>query len=263
MDKHQQHPHGQRQCPRPTAWVVVGGWVRMQTVWTWPMVNPVSGSRFRHGVAAGGCRWLMVSLSPWHPRAPTPPPLPAVTSWRRGGGVSRRPRTHIWRAGVGDPPRARRQRCLVCRRLERRWGAVFRLRRALQRDAAARCRAYWAAHRERAADPKAVRERLGLSRKGIETAAKAHIEASGWMRDHMTKALGCTWPTKCGSSRSAPVRRRLGAPARATTDRVVVGFTRIPGRARSHTKATPPGRLPPGRHWTASGRLSAPSVARG
>ncbi|MDT5348649.1 MAG: hypothetical protein QOH91_1936 [Mycobacterium sp.] len=28
------------------------------------------------------------------------------------------------------------------RRLERQWAAVFRLRRALQRDAAARCRAY-------------------------------------------------------------------------------------------------------------------------
>jgi hypothetical protein len=28
-------------------------------------------------------------------------------------------------------------------RLERQWAAVFRLRRALQRDAANRCRAYW------------------------------------------------------------------------------------------------------------------------
>ncbi|MGH3562946.1 MAG: transposase, partial [Mycobacterium sp.] len=77
---------------------------------------------------------------------------------------------------------------VVRQRLERHWGAVFRLRRALQRDAAARCGAYWAAHRERAADPKALRERLELSRKGIEAAAKGHIEASGWMRDHLTKA---------------------------------------------------------------------------
>ena len=51
------------------------------------------------------------------------------------------------------------------RRLQRQWEAVFRLRRALQRDAQNRCRAYWAAHRERDADPKALRERLGLSRK--------------------------------------------------------------------------------------------------
>src|SRR5580693_5667337 len=75
----------------------------------------------------------------------------------------------------------------VRRRLEQQWEAVFRLRRALQRDAAARCRAYWAARHERAADPKALRARLGLSRKGIEAAAKRHIEASGWMRDHLTK----------------------------------------------------------------------------
>ena len=63
-------------------------------------------------------------------------------------------------------------------RLGRQWEAVFRLRRALQRDAADRCRAYWAAHHERRRDPKALRERLGLSRKGIEAAAKSHIEAS-------------------------------------------------------------------------------------
>jgi hypothetical protein len=56
----------------------------------------------------------------------------------------------------------------VRKRLERQWGAVLRLRRAVQRDAAARCRAYRAAHNERRADPKALRERLGLSRKGIE-----------------------------------------------------------------------------------------------
>ncbi len=44
--------------------------------------------------------------------------------------------------------------------------------------------------RERERDPKALRERLGLSPKGIEAAAKGHIEASGWMRDHLTKAVG-------------------------------------------------------------------------
>ena len=58
------------------------------------------------------------------------------------------------------------------RRVERQWGAGFRLRRALQRDAAARCRAYWAARHERGADARALRARLGLSRKGIEAAAK-------------------------------------------------------------------------------------------
>src|SRR6266446_2370541 len=52
------------------------------------------------------------------------------------------------------------------RRVERQWKAVFRLRRALQRDAADRCRAYWPAHHERARDAKALRDRLGLTRKG-------------------------------------------------------------------------------------------------
>lgn len=128
----------------------------------------------------------------------------------------------------------------VRRRLEAQWEAVFRLRRALQRDAAARCRAYWAAHHERTEDPKAVRERLGLSRKGIEAAAKSHIEASGWMRDHLTKAVGLhvadeVWETIDRHLFADKSGRRHGAPR--------VGswwdFTRIPGRARSHTKAQP------------------------
>jgi hypothetical protein len=128
----------------------------------------------------------------------------------------------------------------VRRRLERQWEAVFRLRRALQRDAAARCRAYWAARHKRAADPKALRARLGLSRKGIEAAAKRHIEASGWMRDHLTKAVGLhvadeVWET---------IERHLFADSsgcRHGPPRVGSwwDFTRIPGRARSHTKDRP------------------------
>ena len=129
---------------------------------------------------------------------------------------------------------------MVLRRLERQWEAVFRLRRALQRDAGARCRAYWAAHRERSADPKALRQRLGLTRKGMEAAAKAHIEASRWMRDHVTKAIGLhvadeVWETVDRHLFADVSGRRHGPPR--------VGswweFTRIPGRARSHTKAIP------------------------
>jgi hypothetical protein len=125
------------------------------------------------------------------------------------------------------------------RRLERQWSAVFRLRRALQRDARARCRAYRAAKHERAQDPKMLRERLGLSRKGIEAAAKGHIEASGWMRNHLTKAIGLhvadeVWQTVDRHLFLDASGRRHGPPR--------VGswwdFTRIPGRARSHTKAT-------------------------
>ncbi|MEZ0362323.1 zinc ribbon domain-containing protein [Mycobacterium sp. pUA109] len=126
------------------------------------------------------------------------------------------------------------------RRLERQWGAVFRLRRALQRDAAARCRAYWAARHERAHDPKAVRERLGLTRKGIEAAAKRHIEASGWMRDHLTKAVGLhvadeVWKTIDRHLFADASRRRHGPPRVGSWSE----FRRIPGRARSHTKAAP------------------------
>ena len=126
------------------------------------------------------------------------------------------------------------------RRLERHWGAVFRLRRALQRDAADRCRAYWAARRERAADPKAARARLGLSRKAIEAAAKAHIEASGWMRDHLTKAVGQhmadeVWETVDRHVFADSSGRRHGPPRIGSW----WDFTRIPGRARSHTKTRP------------------------
>jgi hypothetical protein len=129
---------------------------------------------------------------------------------------------------------------VVRRRVEAQWAAAFRLRRALQRDAAARCRAYWAARRERGVNPKAVRERLGLSRKAIEAAAKGHIEASGWMRDHLTKAVGLHVADEVAETIDRHLftdsaGRRHGGPR--------VGpwwdFTRIPGRARSHTKTTP------------------------
>ncbi|MGH3677411.1 MAG: transposase, partial [Mycobacterium sp.] len=128
----------------------------------------------------------------------------------------------------------------VRQRVQRQWGAVFRLRRALHRDAAARCRVYWAAKRERGADPKGLRERLGLSRKGIEAAAKAHIEASGWMRDHLTKAIGLhvadeVWETVDRHLFSDSSGRRHGPPRIGSW----WDFTRIPGRARSHTKTTP------------------------
>ncbi len=126
------------------------------------------------------------------------------------------------------------------RRLEKHWEAVFRLRRALQRDAADRCGAYRAARHERTRGRQAVRDRLGLNRKGLEAAARAHIEASGWMSDHLTKATGLhvaaeVWETVDRHLFADKSGRRHGPPR--------VGswwdFARIPGRARSHTKATP------------------------
>ncbi|SHU67290.1 Putative transposase DNA-binding domain [Mycobacteroides abscessus subsp. abscessus] len=129
---------------------------------------------------------------------------------------------------------------VVRRRMVAQWEAVFRLRRALQRDAVARCRAYWAAHHERACDSKAVRARLGLSRKGIEAAAKRHIEGSKWMRSHLTKAVGLhvadeVWETIDRHLFADASGRRHGAPRVGAW----FDFTRIPGRARSHTKTTP------------------------
>jgi hypothetical protein len=129
---------------------------------------------------------------------------------------------------------------MVRRRVERQWAAVFRLRRALQRDAQHRCRAYWAARHERGRDREALRARLGLSRKGIESAAKAHIEASGWMRDHLTKAVGLhmadeVWQTVHRHLFADASGRRHGPPHIGSWWE----FTRIPGRARSHTKAAP------------------------
>jgi hypothetical protein len=126
------------------------------------------------------------------------------------------------------------------RRVERQWAAAFRLRRALQRDAQNRCRAYWAAHHERDADPKGLRDRLGLSRNGIEAAAKSHIEASGWMRDHLTKAVGLhmadeVWETVDRHLFADASGRRHGPPRIGSWWE----FTRIPGRARSHTKTRP------------------------
>jgi hypothetical protein len=126
------------------------------------------------------------------------------------------------------------------RRVEAQWEAVFRLRRALQRDAAARCRAYWAANHQRAEDPKALRERLGLSRKGIQASAKQHIEASVWMRDHLTKAVGLhvaaeVWETIDRHLFADSSGRRHGPPRLGSW----WDFSRIPGRARSHTKAQP------------------------
>jgi hypothetical protein len=129
---------------------------------------------------------------------------------------------------------------VVLGRLQRQWAAVFRLRRALQCDAQSRCNAYWAAHHERARDPKGLRERLGLSRKGIEAAAKAHIEASSWMRDHLTKAIGLhvadeVWQTIDRHLFADSSGRRHGPPRIGSW----WDFNRIPGRARSHTKTTP------------------------
>ncbi len=242
MNQHQQHLTGSgRLQGRPGR----GGspcWATAQTLWTWCRVRPLSGSRFRHRC---GRALMSVVCDCMGFMAPTCTDTRAAPSGGDVvGGLRRRGKSKAPNFSYDGPVAVIRLELdasddRMRRRLERQWEAVFRLRRALQRDAAARCRAYWAAHRERAADPKALRQRLGLTRKGIEAAAKGHIEASGWMRNHLTKAIGLhvadeVWETIDRHLFADSSGRRHGRPhIGAWWD-----FTRIPGRGRSHTKAT-------------------------
>ena len=68
------------------------------------------------------------------------------------------------------------------RRIGSMFSAGFSVYRAVQRDARDRTRAYWAAPHERAHQPAAVRERLELSRTGLEHAAYAHVDAAPHLR---------------------------------------------------------------------------------
>jgi len=122
-------------------------------------------------------------------------------------------------------------------RIEQMFEGAYAIRRALQRDARARCRAYWAAAHERARDPAAARDRLGLSKKGLEQAARAHLNAAPHLRRLVTKALAMHLADGVWSAAERHLFRdasgkRFGAPR--------VGrwydFTRLPGRACSHTK---------------------------
>jgi hypothetical protein len=74
-------------------------------------------------------------------------------------------------------------------RVEAMFRDAYAVRRALQRDAGHRARAYGAARHERARDPAALRERLGLSRTALEHRAYAHLDAAPHLRRFVTKAL--------------------------------------------------------------------------
>src|SRR6185295_19819410 len=102
-------------------------------------------------------------------------------------------------------------------RIEAMFRAAFAVRRAVQRDARDGVRAYWAATHERARDPAAVRERLGLSRTALEHAAYAHLDAAPHLRRSVTKALAMhladsvwtavernLWPDARGSRHGVP-----------------------------------------------------------
>lgn len=123
------------------------------------------------------------------------------------------------------------------RRLEQMFSDCFRLRRTLQRQARCRVDAYWADRTNRAADPKASRERYGLTRRQIESAAKTHLDAAPHLAGGCTKAMGL----HLADSVWTAVERHLfpdSAGRRAGRPRVgrCFDFARIPGRAESHTK---------------------------
>ena len=123
-------------------------------------------------------------------------------------------------------------------RIEAMFRAAHAVRRAVQRDARDRARAYRAATHERARDPAAVRDRLGLSRTALERAAYGHLDAAPHLRRFVTKALAMHLADGVWTA----IERHLFADARGQRQGMPrVGrwhdFTRLPGRARSHTTA--------------------------
>ena len=164
----------------------------------------------------------------------------AVAGPRRRGN-SKAQELQIRRAYIGDPTGTRRSDDSCAATL----GAAVGRRRF---DCGERCRAtrrlgatpIGRPTTNAPADPKALRDRLGLSREGIAVAAKNHIEASGWIRDHLTKAVGLhqadeVWQTVDRHLFADASGRRHGPPRIGSW----WDFTRIPGRARSHTKTRP------------------------
>ncbi len=143
-------------------------------VWIWLAPRPVSGSRFRHCRGSGSVSVVRGCMSPVA-SAPTDSTAPVAGVLRRRGKSKAPNFSYSGPVSVirleldASDDRLRR-------RLDHQWAAVFRLRRALQRDAVSRCRAYWASRGRRHGPPR----------------------------------IGSWWD-----------------------------FTRIPGRARSHTKTRP------------------------
>lgn len=121
-------------------------------------------------------------------------------------------------------------------RIEAMFRAGYAVRRAVQRDARDRARAYWAARHERARDPAGARDRLGLSRTALEHAAYGHLDAAPHLRRFVTKALAMHLADSVWTATERHLfpdarGQRFGMPG--------VGrwydFARLPGRARSHT----------------------------
>ncbi|MCJ0871363.1 hypothetical protein [Streptomyces sp. AP-93] len=122
-------------------------------------------------------------------------------------------------------------------RLEKLFGSMWSIKRAVQRDARAKVDAYWAAFHERDRDgAKAVRQRLGLNREALERCAYKHLETSGHLKHHASKALAMhmadeVWNGVQRHLFADTTGKRHGRPKTGRWN----DFTRIPGRARSHT----------------------------
>lgn len=123
------------------------------------------------------------------------------------------------------------------RRIEQMFRAGFSVRRAVQQCARDRARAYWAAHHERASDPSGVRTRLGLSRKALEQEAFRCLNEAPHLRQFVTKALAQhlgddVWNAFERHLFKDTTGGRQGLPRPSRWH----DFTRLTGRARSHTK---------------------------
>lgn len=123
------------------------------------------------------------------------------------------------------------------RKLDDMFQAAHSIRRALQRGARARMRAYRAAHHERKRDPAALRERVGLSPVAFEAAARKHVNAAPHLRRHLTKAVAMhvadgVWNDTKRSLFADASGKRQGIPTVTPWHR----FHRLVGRARSRTK---------------------------
>ena len=120
-------------------------------------------------------------------------------------------------------------------RVETMFSAAYSIRRAVQRDACDRVRAYWAARHERQRDEPAVRARLKLSKTGLEYAAYAHVDAAPHLRRAITKAVAMhvadnVWTATERHLFRDATGKRQGMPLPGGW----YDFTRIPGRAQSH-----------------------------
>lgn len=121
------------------------------------------------------------------------------------------------------------------KRLESMFENAYRVKRALQRAARDKSRAYWAAKRERVSDAAATRRRLRLSRDGFEDAAFAQLDAAPHLRRFVTKALAQHIADAVWAGTERHLFRDTSGKRHGTPKiRQWYDFTRLPGRARRH-----------------------------